>query len=83
MVTTNLFLESIFDRNSSAFTSEIGSKTTRFSHRHQKHQYCENHCFSYTKLLFFRFGAFKNRAQFAAKKGIKNNVAKRLEKIEF
>ena len=57
--------------------SQKKAKIEVFSHLYPKRRFCKNHCFSQRKLLFFRFGASKNRPKFNAKMHLKKTSKKK------
>ena len=65
------------------FASENGTKINAFSHFFRKRRFCENHCFSNGKLLFSRFGTFKNPSKIDAKTRSNKTWPNTTPKIDF
>ena len=83
MLKNSMFLETIFHRNFSILASENGPQIEDFAYHYRKRRFCKNHCFSYAKLLFFRFGGSKKHTKIDAKTHCKITSKKRTQKSNF
>ena len=78
-----MFFNTTFSRFLAILTSKNGSKIESFSLLFRKCRFCENRCFSLSKLLFFRFRASQNRSKIDTKTHSKKTSKKTFPKIDF
>ena len=77
------FLVSIFNWFFSVLAFQREAKIKLCSHLYRKCRFCKNHCFSSGKLLFFWFGASKNRTKIDTKTQLKITSKKNSKILNF
>ena len=80
MLEKNMFFNTVFSRFFVVLTSENDSKIDVFSLLFRKRQFCQNHCFSKGKLLFFRFWDSQKPSKIDAETHSKKTSKKNFQK---